>query len=313
MVCLLKMKYDLTYLEHADIDLAKWDACIRQAHNSLIYAQSSYLDLMASNWNGIILGNYEAVMPLPWRKKYGIGYLYQPAFTQQGGVFSNHQVPGDLVEAFLRLAYQKFAFAEIALNYANPVVQESFYTPVYRNNYVAALQQQNQTGSLGDENYIQKRIRRSQKNNLQYTSSSNIQQAITIYKTLYHDRMFLHPVDYLNFQKLCTAPPAGIEIITRHVYDENEKLLAIALLLKDEYRIYNLLSCLLPEGKKLLANYFLYNAVMEEFKDTNLLFDFEGSDEAGIAFFYKKFSATNQPYPYIKFNRLPTFIQLFKK
>src|SRR6266550_2768979 len=66
------------YLQRQDIDLIKWNACITAAPNGLIYARSFYLDAMtAEQWDGLVMGDYEAVMPLPWRRKFGFYYLYQ--------------------------------------------------------------------------------------------------------------------------------------------------------------------------------------------------------------------------------------------
>lgn len=82
----------IVHLTYDEIDRKKWDACIRQSLNGLIYAETVYLDHMAVNWDGLVLGDYEAVMPLTWKKKWGIKYLYQPAFFQQGGIFSSKKL-----------------------------------------------------------------------------------------------------------------------------------------------------------------------------------------------------------------------------
>ncbi len=76
------------YLKNSEIDFEKWDACVAQATNSLIYGYAFYLNAMSENWDALVFGNYEAVMPLVWRKKKGIKYLYQQAFTQQLCIFS---------------------------------------------------------------------------------------------------------------------------------------------------------------------------------------------------------------------------------
>ena len=98
----LKFHSDLkiTYLTYQEIDKAKWDDCINQSINKLIYAESVYLDAMAENWDAIIMNDYEAVMPLTWKKKFGIKYLYQPAFIQQGGIFSRKKIDGKLIDSF---------------------------------------------------------------------------------------------------------------------------------------------------------------------------------------------------------------------
>ena len=70
----------IRYLAHNDINRDQWDNCIRQAENGLIYGYSWYLDTTAGNWDGLVSGDYEAVMPLPLKKK--IFYpVYLPAFS----------------------------------------------------------------------------------------------------------------------------------------------------------------------------------------------------------------------------------------
>ena len=79
---------DIRFLNRGEIDLEKWDRCIQDAPNGIIYARSFYLDAMAKNWSALVSGDYDMVMPLTWNRKYGFRYLYQPAFTAQLGLFS---------------------------------------------------------------------------------------------------------------------------------------------------------------------------------------------------------------------------------
>src|SRR5437016_14568872 len=92
----------IRYFQHHQIDKKKWDDSIRRSVNGMVYAYSWYLDVVSPNWNALIEGNYEAVFPLTWRKKYGFYYLYQPLFTQQLGVFfSVKKINGATVQEFL--------------------------------------------------------------------------------------------------------------------------------------------------------------------------------------------------------------------
>ena len=80
------------YLKRKDIDIVKYNTCIEASINTRIYAYSWYLDIVATNWDILVLNDYEAVMPLPWRQKYFIKYMYPPAWTQQLGVFSKSRI-----------------------------------------------------------------------------------------------------------------------------------------------------------------------------------------------------------------------------
>src|SRR5207249_10207965 len=80
----------IKYLLHNEIDKTKWDKCIDEAGNGLSYGYSFYLDHLAKHWDGLVLNNYEAIMPLTWNKKFGIHYLYQPRFTENLGIFVHY-------------------------------------------------------------------------------------------------------------------------------------------------------------------------------------------------------------------------------
>src|SRR5688572_25071693 len=91
----------IRYLKHGKVNTARWDACIRNSTNGMIYAYSWYLDAVCPGWEALVKGDYESVMPLTCGKKMGLHYLYPPFFTQQLGVFSRSGVNEKEVEEFL--------------------------------------------------------------------------------------------------------------------------------------------------------------------------------------------------------------------
>ena len=40
-------------------------------------------------WDALVEDDYVSVMPLPYRKKMGVTYIFPPTMTQQLGVFSH--------------------------------------------------------------------------------------------------------------------------------------------------------------------------------------------------------------------------------
>ena len=75
------------YLSLDKIDEVKYNECIESAANSRIYAYSWYLDIVADNWDVLVLNDYEALMPLPWRSKFFIKYISTILDTAIGCVF----------------------------------------------------------------------------------------------------------------------------------------------------------------------------------------------------------------------------------
>ena len=87
-------------VHHANIDFEQWDMCISSAVNSEIYAYSWFLDCVSPQWSALILNDYEAVMPLPIKSKYGIRYIVQPPFCQKLGIFSPQTISEEMGKKF---------------------------------------------------------------------------------------------------------------------------------------------------------------------------------------------------------------------
>ena len=94
----------LKHLLHSEIDKVKWNHCISKSDHALLYAEAEYLDALAVNWDALVLNDYESVMPLCWKSKWGINYLYQPPFVQQSGIFSTKPLSDIVVQQFINAA-----------------------------------------------------------------------------------------------------------------------------------------------------------------------------------------------------------------
>ena len=305
---------NISYLTYEEIDKSKWDTCVANSVNRLIYGFSFYLDNMATNWDGLVLNDYEAVMPLTWRKKIGIKYLYQPSFVQQGGIFSNARLAADVINRFIEDSAKHFKFAEISLNYKNDVIGLPLQVEQRkRSNYVLALESYENVFQNYDHSF-RKSLRRTEKFKMKYEKSEDYPTVIKLFEKLYGDRLSSFTTnDYKNFEAVCHVLQKQDKVITRIVFDPGQRMLAALVLLKDGSRLYNLLSCITGIGKKFAANDFLYDKIIEEFSGQGLLLDLEGSDVQGIANYYKKLNPVLQPYHFIKYNELHPILKVFKK
>ena len=57
------------YLKNKDIDLDKWNECIKNSFNGIVYAYSWYLDIVNEEWEALVDENYTRVMPLTFANK----------------------------------------------------------------------------------------------------------------------------------------------------------------------------------------------------------------------------------------------------
>ncbi len=61
----------IKYVKRKNLDLVKYNDCIENSIQSRMYAFAWYLDIVADNWDVLVCNDYQAVMPIPWKRKYG--------------------------------------------------------------------------------------------------------------------------------------------------------------------------------------------------------------------------------------------------
>jgi len=297
----------LYYKHRAEIDCKKWDACIDRASNGLIYAYSLYLDQMGDNWDGLVLDDYEAVMPLPWRKKFGFYYLYQPFFTAQLGVFSN-TLNANLLQNFLNAIPPKFKLWELSLNHQN-IFQVKNFNLYERINFVLAL---NHTYESLYANYSEN-IKRNIKKSVEY--GCHTKTGVDIADIIELSRQQQHKASEDEFQKFKNLYSMLKERSAAKAYgifsDKNE-LIASAVFTFSHNRAYYIMVGNHPNGRNMGASHALINAFIKDHAGNNLKLDFEGSDIKNLAFFYSGFGAREEKYAAIKENKLPWYIKWLK-
>lgn len=305
------MAAHISIIPAAEINYTKWDACIHANSNGLIYATSQFQNILSKNWHALIINNYEAVMPLPWKKKWGIRYCYQPPFMQQLGLIGNlSKIDVKQVAAAIGSFVQ---YGEWAVNFNNRHLTHSFQYKEL-NNLVLDL-------SVGYDKIYQQykkdlinNLRKAAKLQFNYVSSNNVTRAVDLYEAYYAGRTeHVLKQDYKHFKTLCHQLHKQNKCLVREVHNSKGDLLSIALLLMDGKRLYNMMNTTTAEGRSTEANHFLIDAIVQEFSNQKLLFDFEGSDIPGVKKFYEKFGASNQPYYLLHHNNLPGPLRLLKK
>jgi len=301
----------IKYLQQNEIDKKKWDQCISLAGNGLIYAYSYYLDTMSKNWDALVIGDYETVMPLTWNKKYGIHYLYQPAFTASLGVFGNG-LTEYLAEDFIQSIPKKFRLIEIALNYGNIFSVPTGFS-VLRNNYILSLNKDYDSLCASYKENTRRNIKRAQQLGCIIKKNIPVADIIALSKPAMQRLTKVKDEDYLHFEKLYELLQAKNKALTYGVYSPNNELVASSVYFFSHKRAYYILVGNHPNGKTMGASHFLIDAFIKDHSKQDLILDFEGSDIRNLAFFYSSFGAVLEIYPFLKINRLPLWARWMKK
>lgn len=284
-------------IQHNDIDYELWDKHISQSTNQLSYAFTWYLDIVSPSWVALITKDYEYIMPLPVKRRYGLPYLVQPILTQQLGIFSRLPIDENIVQQFIK-ELPSFSY-ELNLN-------ESNFHPLAESlpNYILDLNQPyNQISSKYSKN-----------------TKRNIDKAIKLKLSVEFDLSY---VDFFSFYfsvyKNSNAPLQAVllNLIERGINEkamklygvfttQNEMVTALCLL-HSEKRLTYLMPISNQLGKDSSAMFYLIDHIIRYEAEKNKIFDFEGSRIEGVARFYKGFGAINQPYYTLKQFR-PSFL-----
>ena len=266
---------------------------------------------MANNWDALILGDYDAVMPLTFNKKYGVYYLYQPYFTASLGVFGNN-ISAELVDDFLKAIPTKFKYFDIYLNYQNRFSLHNFNL-YERMNYILPLQESYENIYRGFRDNIKRNIKKSVQ--LQVTITKNIPINAVLSLASEQTRAFskITELDFENMKSVFNYFYTEKKATTYGVYSPNGQLLSACAFLFSSKRAYYILVGNHPDSKAFGASHALINAFINDNAGKDLLLDFEGSDIASLAFFYSSFGAMEEKYAGLKLNRLPFWMKWFKK
>lgn len=317
----------IRYLDRFALDAVRWDACVEASEQRLVYAFSWYLDALATGpkaprWGGIVAeqeGYYVAVMPVVYRKKYGIRYCYQPDYCQQLGVFSQSGIAlRTVLPAFLDQLNRYFKWV-VSYRFNEKNEQELFFPDgfrvIKRTNHVLPLDK-----PYGDLYRAYAKDRKTNLNRARHTGwvveeSPDVRPLIQLHRqhneekavggikldlTIY-DR-FARVVDEMQQRGLARvwlarkgsegAPEAG------------------GVFVLDRDRIIYLFNGASVAGRKQQARLWMINRLIEEFAGGPLEFDFESPavGAESVKAYYRSFGAECRLYTEISYNRLPRFL-----
>lgn len=297
----------IQHLQNEHIDKYRWDKCIDNAQNGLIYAYHYYLDLMSPGWNGLILNDYEAVMPLPTRTKYGIKYLYQPSFCAQLGLFGNSLTP-ELFDEFLGAIPKKYRYWDINFNHGN--VYDSHYPLFIRKNYVLDLNLSYEETKKSYRENIKRNIKKASDLGCYFKTDIAIAGVISL-AAKYTPGIGSN--DLTRLEQLFNLLHESKMAVAYGVYSPSQELISSCVFFFSHNRAYYILVGNHPNGRTLGASHMLIDAFIKDHSNNAMKLDFEGSDFSKLAFFYSSFGAKEENYTSIRLNLLPWYLKILKK
>jgi len=280
---LMKIKH----LTHCKIDIQKWDNTILNACNSMVYSESWYLDIVSPNWEALVLGDYEYVMPLPVKRKCGIPFLVQPPLTQQLGVFSIHKIEENIIEHFIaNIPYRSY---HLNLNEKNP-----FEKGTQQPNLLLNLNENYQNLFSNYSTNTKRNVKKAQESEKKIRKNLSAGEFLEFYQDVEKN----YPTE--PERKVNTLIVEALEkgkITLYGASNKNNELISGLCLLHSPQRLIYLLPVSNKEGKESLAMFKIVDEIIKNYANQNFLLDFAGSSIENISRFYQGFGAEKYFYP----------------
>jgi hypothetical protein len=301
------METKIKLLHNSEIDLHRWNKVVQQATNNRVYAESWYLDCLAPDWQGLVYGDYQYVMPVIVAAKLGIHYASQPPYAQQQGIFPP-ATPAITLEFIQKLKIE-FRYFNISLNAYNVSVEE-WVDVEKRKNHILSLKPDIDTLQKAYTAHARRYLRKAI-NHIEVLPNITSEAYLKLKSENTHKGF---TADHHHILKLIiTRSLSNGGGIIYGAYSKRNELCAAAFFLKEQKRFTYLNSVSTPEGKADRAMYAIVNRFIADHAGTSYLLDFEGSNIEGIARFFEGFGAQPETYQHIKYNNLPWFLKLIKR
>jgi Acetyltransferase (GNAT) domain len=276
----------ISYFLHNEINRNKWDSCIENSVFETIYPYAWYLDLVSPGWEGLVMGDYEAVFPVTWKKKYGIRYVVQPVLSQQLGVFSPVRPSRVIIESFMRMIPDRYKHIDICLNSSNEISNREFRI-LRRKNYELWCGDKSANPEQVYSENTRRNLRKALQNNIQIRQT-DIDDYIDLRRI--SDATAFRPDHYKYLNRLFSGiiDKGRGEIAGAYC---NDKLCAAIFWAFSKTRVIYLNAVSNEAGKNKRAMFLLVDHYIKKYQGQEKIIDFEGSMIPGIARFFQGFGA----------------------
>lgn len=318
----------LRFLTRRQLDNAAWNQCVSDAPNSLVYGHTWYLDAVTYlpdwTWEGLIRqhvpepvagqassGQYEAVLPVPLRRRWGRWVVYQPLFCQFLAIFSKYPVDA---EPFLRAVYERYKHASkwhLLLDrplagLPDQVRWQVLYT------HVLPLADGTDSYTADRRMNLRRAVRRiGNVPDWQVLSSTDVEPLLRLFRDNHAPEIGVGEWAYDLFRVVFAAiQQHGLG--TLHYAYASGQIVAGAFFVEQHGRVIYLFNAANADGRRLNARSVLIDALIREGqkKATTAMppirpvLDFESPEKPGVVSFYESFGAEPQSYIAFSWSRL---------
>ena len=309
---------EITLLQRNEIDINKWNACIESDTKiTNVSGMSWYLDRSCDDWNAVIVGAYQSVMPLPCRKKWGMNYVYPPFFISRTGFWGQNLTVTELDMVF-GLISKKFKWIDTMLS-PDTEINIEHYQHLKHRAFILDLQQPYSHIQKQYHRNHQRNCRKAVQNELTLTKNPDIEEIISLFIDNIGQRKQVgySQKDYQKLKELLVFLQSQNAVETLGANDKDGKLCAGIFFTHKDGKYNYLFSGRNEQGADNGSMFFIMDNFIALHAENAVNLYLNGSDNEQIARFYAGFGLQETYYYQLMLNRLNKlergFLSLLRK
>ena len=302
---------DIKYLKNSEINFVRWDNCINNAINGNIFSYSWYLNILCENWDALVLGDYEYVMPILHKIEYKKSIIFSSKLGNRLGIFSNSILTEKIVTEFIDKIPNTFSLVHILLNKFNKLTSKS---STYKKTYELDLIQTYAKISEKFSNQFQKNIHIAVSNRIKIIKGLMPNELINFAQ---RKNSITNPnLKNSDFQKLRMIIAYGLRYNLGEiygVYSAENNLCAAAFFLKSKRKIHLIYNAIDKQAINTCALYYLIDKFIETHAEKNLTLNIENIIINNDLDFFTGAGAHEYKYKSYSVNHLPWYYKFLIK
>lgn len=289
------------YLKHSEIDPEKWNQAVHNSLFSSIFLEFEMLDLLTGpdSWDALVEDNYQAIMPLPYRKKGVLKYVYTPFFMPQMGILSEHELLLAEVDDFLSEVSKHFVLADIILNDKLNVEKRDM---TFVSHSMSLQFPYNELYGNFSQN-TKRNIKTAEKSGCVITrQEESVSEIIQLFNRNKGGQTEVHFRDK-DYQRLLQVSNCLVDRDLLEIYGvrtADDQLAAGALFVKDGKRRWFWFSGRENQLSHCMPMFYLLNEYIRDHAETALTLDFNGSTNENVARLYHSFGGERYEIPFVR-------------
>jgi len=270
---------NIKYLKAEEIDKNKWNSCVHFANNGNPFGYMWFLNNVSKNWDGLIEGDYESVLPLIWQPKLlKTKELYIPHWVRSSGIYSVNLLSKKRVDAFLNAIPPEYQNIEMALNEGIVVHDDLDFEKTEQQNYHMLLNKDYPSIANDYAEETRDIIVKAESGSMISVANLKPEVLADFYKKHTQDNKWVEEKFHALHRIMYNAMHRGLGFSTG-VKDKKGELLAADFLISSHGKLMSLIGTISAEGKKMGAHHLLIDRIIQTNATRPIILDFNTNEK----------------------------------